>query len=51
MVYGFGQKVPALTEWYDVPVWMADYFRNLAQFGILLMLVGVVPLFWPWRSP
>lgn len=51
-LYGyFGPKVSSLTEWYNEPAWMADYLPNLAQFGTLLMLVGVVPLFWPWRLP
>jgi hypothetical protein len=35
---------------YLPPAWMADYLPNLAQVGILLVLVGVVPFIWPWRS-
>jgi hypothetical protein len=35
---------------YLPPAWMADYLPNLAQVGILLALVGVVPFLWPWQS-
>ncbi len=50
-LYGyFGQRAPALSEWYDVPGWMVDYLPNLAQLGMLLMLIGAVPFFWSWRS-
>jgi hypothetical protein len=49
-LYGyFALKVPTVTKWYDVPAWIADYLPNPAQLGILLMLVGAVPFFWPWR--
>ncbi len=51
-LYGyFVQRVPALTEWYDVPGWLADYLPNLAQLGMLLIVIGAVLSFWPWRSP
>ena len=60
-LYGyFAPHVSLLIEWYgNIPVWMvnylppawmADYLPNLAQVGILLVLVGVVPFLWPWQS-
>ena len=60
-LYGyFAPHVSSLIDWYrNIPVWMvnylppawmADYLPNLTQVGILLVLVGVVPFLWPWRS-
>ncbi len=60
-LYGnFAPHIPSLADWYRnaptwvdyylPPIWLADFLPSLPQLGALLMLVGLLPLFWLLRS-
>lgn len=49
-VYGyFVTGAPPLVDWQaNSPWWIADFLPNLqSEIGILLVCVGMIPLYWP----
>lgn len=43
---------PSLIHWHDFsPWWIADYLPNIeSEIGMALMVVGLVPIYWPRRQ-
>jgi hypothetical protein len=40
---------PSLIDWHaNAPWWIADYLPNIeAEVGMTLMLIAMVPMYWP----
>jgi hypothetical protein len=52
-VYGyFVTGHPSLINWQDItPRWFADWLPNIeAEIGLALVLVGMIPIYWPSRQ-
>jgi hypothetical protein len=52
-VYGyFVTGHPSLIDWHDItPSWFAEWLPNIeAEIGLALVLVGMVPIYWPSRQ-
>jgi len=52
-VYGyFVAGHPSLFNWYDItPRWFAEWLPNIeSEIGLALVLVGMVPMYWPSRQ-
>jgi hypothetical protein len=52
-VYGyFVSGHPSLINWHDItPRWFADWLPNIeAEIGLALVLVGMIPIYWPSRQ-
>jgi hypothetical protein len=53
-IYGyFVTGHPSLINWHDItPRWFAEWLPNIeAEIGLALVLVGMVPIYWPSRQP
>ena len=52
-IYGyFVTGHPALIDWRGItPWWFADWLPNIeAEIGLALVLVGMIPIYWPSRQ-
>jgi hypothetical protein len=52
-IYGyFVTGHPSIIAWHDItPRWFADWVPNIeAEIGLALVLVGMVPIYWPSRQ-
>jgi len=52
-VYGyFVTGHPSLINWHDIPPsWFAEWLPNIeAEIGLVLVLIGMVPIYWPSRQ-
>jgi hypothetical protein len=51
-VYGyFATGNPSMVDWHaNTPWWIADFLPNIeAEIGMVLILVAMVPIYWPRR--